>query len=612
MAIVASRLKLPLSRLISDRQPSHKLPLPLNRALGTVGDVDNGNNGTDDKPPVQQGLANSALANCFDFNTNQAINIKRCYSYINNSKHIANCFLTTREQAKIITNCHQSLVTNFVNLSACTSHLNSNLTAINQCFYHYYLACILLSNCQKPKVTSTIGYQTCTNQLQAKIKPLHHCDTLQLQATVPFQHCLNEQIKGKFWGVCHKSTIEKAVPVPCRYYPIPPPPPKPPVRTCRIRPPSYRLPLPLTRKKTLRPSSCLPLPLQCWHDEEPIIIPNLPSYTMTNTTTATLAGLKIELLSFSIKTDIDSYCWQGSIEISPDDYEKVQTKLNVERGNEPLINITINNQQFSFLAEEQSRNRAFVNHSYTISGRSLSARLGADYATAKGGMLELASYASQIINEQLNETPITLDELTIADWLIPANSYSMTNKTMIAVINEIAEACGGFVYSDPSQAKISLKKRYKNSAWELATATADVVLPLEVLKQINDSKRIAPRYNTVTLTSNSKGGIVYRQEQGRDLIAPVANNNLFTDRDCIIAKGIQILSDSGTHIDYQLTLPFSPKYQIELAKIGDIWQVNDSEGAWRGVVTSVAIDVKVSDGVPVVWQNVSIDRYLDE
>ncbi len=549
---------------------------------------------------------------CFYHHNQQAVALEHCHVSLNKASHIEHCSTVNRQNARLMHYCNMIKNVDFVHLTNCNQFAISDLTSVHFCLKTRVKAYQQMTNCYQAPVVATVNYHHCFNAINQANQSLYHCNQHLNSPTIGFKHCLMPFYKGQNLHKCNDSKTQKAVPVPCRYYPIKKnTDKKQQQRTCKIRPPSHQLPLPLTRNKTLRPSLSLPLPLQCWHDDEIIITPNLTSYLMHNTITATLGGIKIEPLSFSIKTDIDSYCWQGSIEISPDDYQKIKEKLNVERGNEPLINTTINNYQFSLLAEEQSRSRQFVNHSYSLSGRSLSARLGADYAPARGGMVTLDNYARQIVDEQLNETPITLDEFAIADWLIPAHSYSMANKSMIAVINEIAEASGGFVYSDPSQAKISLKKRYKQPAWELATSNADVVIPLDMIKQIDDSKRVEPRYNTVTLTSNSEGGIVYREEQGRDLTAPVANNNLFTDRDCIVDKGVQILSDSGTHIDYQLTLPFASKYQIELAKLGDIWQIDDSEGAWRGIVTSVAIDVKVSDGVPVVWQNVGIDRYCD-
>lgn len=79
----------------------------------------------------------------------------------------------------------------------------------------------------------------------------------------------------------------------------------------------------------------------------------------------------------------------------------------------------------------------------------------------------------------------------------------------------------------------------------------------------------------------------------------------------MLPAGIAILSDSGTHGDYTLKLRWADKYNLPLAQLGEIWQFNDPEGAWRGVITGVGIDVDQDNDSPTVWQSITIDRYLD-
>ncbi len=333
---------------------------------------------------------------------------------------------------------------------------------------------------------------------------------------------------------------------------------------------------------------------------------------MENKITATIGGIAVKVSLFSIKTDMNSYAWSGSLTITAEDYAKVKDKLNAGRGSEPLITVTINGFAFSIIAEEQSKTRQFANHSYNLGGRSITARLGADYALPQAGLLDQDNYASQIVNQQLNNLLINVKDFLIDDYYIPANQYAVSGKTPIAVINDIAEACGGFVETHPSQPLLSLKKRWKKPAWELATAEPDVIIPADVIRQLNDKKRINPRYNTATLTSSVESGIVYRQAESRDSESPVSDNPLYTDKKAIIPAGITILSDSGIHQDYTLTMNWAKKYNIPLAECGQIWQINDPEGAWRGVVTGVSVNVGVENNAPTVWQTVNIDRYIDK
>lgn len=334
---------------------------------------------------------------------------------------------------------------------------------------------------------------------------------------------------------------------------------------------------------------------------------------MHNTVTATIGGIAVDFIKFDIKTDMQSAYWQGSIQLTPKYYAKVKDKVEVERGNEPMVVVTVNGTSFAFIANRPARNRQFGNWTYSIEGESVTSRLGADYAVAQGvngtSVLSQDLYASQIVQQQLADTGFTLDRWEVADWLIPANTLSVADKSPIAVIAEIAKACGGFVYSDPLLPKLSILPKWRKYAWELATATPSLELPVDVTQSISDKPRVNPRYNSVILIGD-EGAEVYRALQGRERLAPIDTHALYTDQACIIPRGAEILSNSGTHADYSIKMRWAEKYNIPLGKLSEIWKVND-EGGWNGIVNSVSLDVGWDDDAPSVWQTVGIDRYLD-
>jgi hypothetical protein len=344
----------------------------------------------------------------------------------------------------------------------------------------------------------------------------------------------------------------------------------------------------------------------CWHDLPPASTPNLRSYIVHNIITATIGGIHVNPLSFSIKTDMDSFCWQGHIEIPTKDFAKIKGKLG-SRGNEPMISVVINNRRFVIMGEELSKNRSFVNHSYTLSGRSVTARLSADYATNKQGGLNQALFASQLCQQALANTGMAA-EYQAPDWLIGAGVYS-TDKTPIVILSDVAHASGAFVYSHPHEPSLVIKPRYKVPAWELATAEPALILTLDPVKSISEQQRVSPAYDNVWLTSTSRLDNVYRRQSARTAEAPIQSDELFTDQIATIAKGMQILSESGTHMDMTVTTRWADKYGLPLATLGDIWQIND-DGGYKAVVVSVDVQVKVEDGVPSVWQVVGLDRYM--
>lgn len=586
--------------------PSNRLPF----ALGQTVDSEDIPPPTDPTPPKPKNPFKPLIGFGVDCRTDKAVAVGDCDKVYYRGGGVAGCYGFGRTTGKLIKNCANLTTAPFYPLANGHGVGQGYGVLLGQCFGSLVDGFVPLSHCDAAKVSKTVAYQSCVAVFGKRQAHFYHCQAPFVQGVEQFKRCISHAKQGALVGRCRSNTVLPAVGVPCRYYPIPEPPPPPVQGVCRLLPPSNRLPFGLTKRARM-PSNQLPFALTCWHDDAPEFVPTVGTYIVKNTITATLGGIAFDPVSFSIRCDMNGYCWQGSVGLSPTQYAKIKHKLDTERGDEPIITVDINGFVFAIIAEDISRNRAFVNHSYTIGGRSATARLGADYAKAQTDLVRQDNYASQLINAQLADLPVTVGQYDIADWLIPSGSYAINNQTPIAVINEVVNACGGFVWSDPSLPKLHLQKRWKVNAWELAAANPDVVLSVDVVKSIADQKRVTPRYNTVTLVGQTQAGEVYRDRQGRDRIAPIDTSDLYTDRDCIIPKGQQLLSDSGTHADYTLVMRWTDKYNIKLAQLGQIWQINDPEGAFKGVVTSVAVDVRLENDAPTVWQTVGIDRYMD-
>lgn len=598
--VKSNALPLPLIRKISERVASNVLPLQFNRKLGTLDPV---------TPPVKRTISGVSIA--VRGSTSAAVDIAKSSNNLQLAIAIAETARAYRQMGVNIADDYWSLLKPFINLGNATATEYSDVVNLANQFDSYWYQYVLLANATRINVSDTVGLATVLINDSASAVSFETRQFEPQQPAIGLATSLTNNEHGVFIGKSSQSRTQHAVPVPWRYYAIPDEPPPPIVNTCRIRPPSSRLPLSLTRKRNGLPSSQLPLALTCWHDQAPAFVPDLRSYIVLNTVTATLGGIAIDPIDFNIKTDLDSYCWQGGIKISDKQYQKVKAKLDVARGNEPLVIVVVNGVSYSFIAEEISRNRVFGNYSYSISGRSITSHLGKDYAHSQGGTINQDLYASQIINMQLTDLPFSIDRFEVKDWLIPAGTLNTSNQTPISIISQIAQACGAEAISDPLEPKLSIIPRWKKPAWELATATADLVIPMGVVQSISDQKKVNPRYNTVTLIGRTQGSEVYRAREGRNLIAPVANWYLYTDRDCVIPRGIQLLSDSGTHGLYTLKIRVTDKYNMPLVELGQILQISDPEGAWKGVVTGVSLDVGRDNDAITVWQTVNIDRYLD-
>lgn len=613
MYVTSNALPLPLTELISEQPAANVLPLGMSRKLGTifgapviVPPVDP-TDPVDPEPPLEYAPPMTALASYMTAITTGVHGINQCRDWHHNGHDIANDRDVMRTDVVNIAQRYSMQMRGLIPIANDAFTLTSQVFELAADARISYIAFIPIYNERQFKHSSTIGYTRCVKAHSAKVAHYRNCQTLPLEPAINFATSAGHKVHGVGISKCQATKIQHAVQVPDRYYPIPEPPPVKPDNVCRIRPPSSELPLRMARRRGGLLSSNLPLSLTCWHDDPPLITPSLRTYIMHHTITANIGGISVAPFGFNIKTDMDSYCWSGSVSISPDDHAKIKHKLDVPRGSEPMINVALNDLNFSIIAENPSRSRQFGKTSHNLDGRSITARLGADYAVPNDRLFDQANYASQIVNQQLQNLPFTAN-FDIDDWLIPASTYAVSNKTPIGVIMDIAEAAGSFVESHPTDAAMSIKKRWKINAWELATATPDVTIPADVIKHATDKTVKNTRYNTILLVGNV-GHEVFRATQGRDMAAPTLSNALFTAREVTIPKGSSVLSDSGTHSIQTLDLIFDDS--IPLAKLGQIWQINDTDGAWRGVITGVALDCPVAGETPKPEQTITIDRYMD-
>lgn len=602
--LTTDKLPLPLGK--RQRPPSDRLPFTLGRKLGEVGETQTPITPIESPKPKRR---MSLFGGCTDGVVSSVSAVSVCQNVQYAGKYTSHLHAIATLDVVSVSACQRVHLSHYKPLKSHQRLINTRLNRLANCQFVPVLTLNYTQTKVDLSISPTVHYRACVAWRDVGVQAFKHCQTWTNTAPATHRHCVDLGTQSTHRANCQTLNVSPALIVPCRFYPIPKPPPPPDVGICQIRPPSDRLPISLRRKSHQKQglsAESLPFNLTCWHDVPPASTPNKRSYIMHHNITAMLDDVPIDPISFSIKTDMDSFCWQGNVEISPDDFIKIKSKLTHERGQEPRIQVVINDQPFAIIAEDLSKNRSFVNHSYTLSGRSVTAHLSKDYANMV--KLDADLYASQIVGQALNDLPIGHD-FGVADW----RTHITMTGTPISIIDHVAKACGAFVMSDKAEGKLSVCPRYKVPAWELATATPDHVLPLDVIKSISEQKQVNPRYNAVILTSNTDGAVVYRQTEAQDKHAPTQTHELYTDQACIIPAGVAILSDSGTHQMATLTMPWVEG--VPLAELGQIWQVNDKVGnaddAWRAVVKSVAIDVKVDDGVPSVWQTVGLDRYLD-
>ena len=527
--------------------------------------------------------------------------------------------------------CLPAAITPMQDIALCQRHAISPVPSLGNCQATRISASYRITNCQRlsiggnpavancaaPRSTAAAAIKTCTVANTAAAPALRGCAAPQSTAAPLLVNCTRQHGWGLPLRACQPVRYQRAVRPPCEYYPIPLPPPPPDLSPCRIRPPSDRLPLPFARRRISRDSARLALPLRCWHDGDTNDLPILPGYIMHNKITADLNGEPLDLLALNLTTDTASYCWQGDITLSPASFAKLKIDQRAA-GDEAVITLRINGNRWDILAEDYRDTRKFIGHSYTVTGRSITAKLGADYAKGRHQKYSEARYARQIADEQLNLLPYTIAAWEAVDWLIPGDTYTVSGQTPIEVIADLAHAAGGFVGSHPFEAQLFVRPVWRQPAW--AKPTPALTIPANLILAVSGQRRISERCNAVRITpaaelvggTKAKGGLVYREGTDQQPEASTLTHAAYTDTDVMRAAGIHALSETGTHKTETVQLPWTEKYQLPLASLGAVWAFAEAGQTWQGVIKGVSVAVEMDGGAPVVTQTVTLDRYMGD
>ena len=601
MALPPDRLPLPLARG-GQVWPSDRIPLPLGGSDNTP------------QPPKPKTVP---ISGCTPVRTAPAATVSTCLRVHDHGARISTCRQLHYRPAADIGRCWRLRMTPLPSVAACTRVTLPTAAPVARCYRIHNAALPLLGGCYHGhNVRGWLLHRCVAQHIPAPV-PLRGCHRLRYPVAPLLVSCATVHYWGKALRSCHIVRYQRAVRPPCEYYPIPLPPPPPDLSPCRLRPPPDRLPLPLTRRRINRDSTRLALPLRCWHDGNTNDLPILPGYIMHNKITADINGEPLDLLALNLTTDTASYCWQGDITLSPASFAKLKIDQRAA-GDEAVITLRINGNRWDIMAEDYRDTRKFIGHSYTVTGRSITAKLGADYAKGRHSKYGAARYARQIADEQLNLLPYRIAAWEAVDWLIPGDTYTVSGQTPIEVIADLAKAAGGFVESHPYEAQLFVRPVWRQAAW--AKPTPALTVPANLILSVSGQRRISERCNAVRLTpaaeqiggAKAKGGLVYREGTDQQPEASTLTHAAYTDLDVMRAAGIHALSETGTHKIETVQLPWAEKYQLPLATLGAVWAFAEAGQTWQGVIKGISVAVELDNGAPVVTQTVTIDRYLGD
>lgn len=315
----------------------------------------------------------------------------------------------------------------------------------------------------------------------------------------------------------------------------------------------------------------------------------------------TRTGEEIKVYNGSYNTDRSRWCWSYSLTVAEPEMSKIEIG--------DVLKISVNGNTHLMLYEEHSKSRQFANTKYTLSGRSQSALLESKYSAVRSYLQENERTSVQLVQAELDRVNSgTLLDWQLLDelgWIVETESLSYTNLAPIDAIKMIAEAGGGFIYSEKNSNTISIRPLYKKTYWDtMQFEDYDKMLPESLVLQHSESFDDLLNYNAITLTNSRNGNVgqVKRRDTAGDILLEPVSNTLFTAVS-MGGFGKAQLARSGRVESHDFTLPIESK--LREFTPGETVAFNTE---WWGVVDSVSVSFTYAE----VKQQIKVERTVNE
>ncbi|MEB3753828.1 hypothetical protein [Acinetobacter sp. MD2(2019)] len=339
---------------------------------------------------------------------------------------------------------------------------------------------------------------------------------------------------------------------------------------------------------------CIPqiAPVEGWH------IVNDVQVTRADT------GEVVHVLSGSVGSDRSKWCWDFSLTVPDSQIDKTRSS----DGNPVILVVAINGKNYRMLVEDRSQSIQFGNRVYTVTGRSPTALLDTPASPTRTFLQENERTSVQLVQAELDRVSSTLalnwqliDEL---GWIVPAQSLSYSNLAPIAAIKMIAEAGGGFIYSEPESDTLSIKTLYKKTYWDaIEMSEYDRIVPSSLAVDIGINDTRYPEYNSVWLTNDKTGDTYKVLKTGTDGATQyeTQNNPLYTAPSAFGNAGKAFLAKAGLVEMHTFQMPITQS--VGHCELGEVFAY---DGQWWGIVDSVSIAFSYEK----VIQTVAVERVV--
>ncbi len=317
----------------------------------------------------------------------------------------------------------------------------------------------------------------------------------------------------------------------------------------------------------------------------------------------------IHPVNLGVSIDLDSFTWTLTGELKgADSIQWLQSQL----GKAPVIKLKANGWDWSFCVSSFDRSRRTHDTGYRFTADSQTRFLGEPHAAKRSDSVVTPISPWQLVEQRINPLGFDLDRSGVLDWVLPANSYSYSQLTPIALLKAVTAAVGGIVRPDRQLAKLTVQPRYKVSPWKWSTLSdimCDHLVPESAVITESARDTSSPQLTAVTVSGTTHGVTTQVVKLGTagDSIAPDVTDPLAQDHLVNAERGRNIMADSGDQelVSYSIPLIQDTVTTFGLIVPGDLVRIlNDNGSKLTGLCVSNTIDMKSIDEI---WQNINLE-----
>lgn len=321
--------------------------------------------------------------------------------------------------------------------------------------------------------------------------------------------------------------------------------------------------------------------------------------------------VEVPIFDATVSADAGSYCWTLAAS-GPASLFELLAPVN---GLPVQLRVTMDGIPWVFAVDSLNRTGGFGKTNVNISGRSVTALIGAPYlrATTRDNA-GAGALAQQLALSALQNSGVALD-WGLTDWLVPAGAWSHSGTPLDAV-QAIAQAAGGYLQSHRSAATLLTRHPYSQrtgdlpgAPWGWMTGAADVELAPDAIITDGTERKDGPIINAVYVSGTTQGVLanVKRTGTAGDKLAAMVTDPLITSAIAARQRGLSILGAAGLKYNVRLELPvLTGAGQPGVLDVGQLVQVNATT-PWRGRVRAVS----VASRMPSLRQSVTLERHLE-